>query len=437
MSQATDKSVIEHPPVVADVEPQKSIGRLKISTTNLRTYTMVFALIVIWVFFHYVSSPNCPSFVWPWQGLEAFFAALKNHFVYFFSFDWIREGIFLSSRNFSNLVRQTAVTGVIAVGMLMVIVTGQIDLSVGSVVGLAGGISAVVLTWLGWGFIPSILAAVVVGLIIGALQGTLVAYANIPAFIVTLGGLLVWRGIIKGVTQGNTIPIGLREYKDIGQSYVPPVIGFAIAALAIGAIIWLAISRTRARAHYGLGAPGVVSTAMRIIIPSLVILGFIFVLNSYAGVPIPVIILLAIALIGILLTQNTTFGRYLYAIGGNPDAARLSGISLRRHILMVFCIMGVLAGIAGVIYTARVGSGAPDAGTLLELDAIAACVIGGASLMGGRGTVFGAILGALFMASLDNGMSLKNVENYIQDIVKGFILVAAVGLDMIGRRKGS
>jgi D-xylose transport system permease protein len=152
-------------------------------------------------------------------------------------------------------------------------------------------------------------------------------------------------------------------------------------------------------------------------------------------VPIPVIILLAIALAGAFLTQNTTFGRYLYAIGGNPEAARLSGISLRRHILVVFCIMGVLAGVAGVIYTARVGSASPDAGVLLELDAIAACVIGGASLMGGRGTVFGACLGALFMASLDNGMSLLNVENYTQYIVKGAVLVAAVGFDMLGRRK--
>lgn len=159
-------------------------------------------------------------------------------------------------------------------------------------------------------------------------------------------------------------------------------------------------------------------------------------LNAYAGVPIPVIILLAVALAGAFLTQNTTFGRYLYAIGGNPDAARLSGINLRAHILAVFCIMGALAGVAGIIYTSRVGSGSPDAGVLLELDAIAACVIGGASLMGGRGTVFGACLGALFMASLDNGMSLKNVENYIQDIVKGTILVAAVGLDMLGRRRG-
>jgi D-xylose transport system permease protein len=402
MSQATDKTVIERPPVVADMEPQKSIGGLKISMTNLRAYTMVFALIIVWLLF-----------------------------------TWLTDGVFLEARNFSNLMRQTAVTGVLAVGMLMVIVTGQIDLSVGSVVGLTGGISAVVLTWLGWGLIPSIAAAVVVGLLIGALQGALVAYVNIPAFIVTLGGLLVWRGIIKGVTQGNTIPIGLRAYKNIGQSYVSSAVGIVIAALAIGVIILLNIRRVHARTRYGLGASNVIGTGLRILVPSLVILGFILALNSYAGVPIPVIILLAIALVGVLLTQNTTFGRYLYAIGGNPDAARLSGISLRRHILMVFCIMGALAGIAGVIYTARVGSGAPDAGTLLELDAIAACVIGGASLMGGRGTVFGACLGALFMASLDNGMSLKNVENYIQDIVKGFILVVAVGLDMLGRRKSS
>jgi D-xylose transport system permease protein len=176
---------------------------------------------------------------------------------------------------------------------------------------------------------------------------------------------------------------------------------------------------------------------LRIVVPSLVILGFILALNSYAGVPIPVIILLAIAITGAFLTQNTTFGRYLYAIGGNPEAARLSGISLRRHILAVFCIMGALAGVAGVIYTARVGSASPDAGVLLELDAIAACVIGGASLMGGRGSVFGACLGALFMASLDNGMSLKNVPDFTQDIVKGSILVTAVGLDMLGRRKTS
>nr|MBA3713086.1 sugar ABC transporter permease [Pyrinomonadaceae bacterium] len=131
-----------------------------------------------------------------------------------------------------------------------------------------------------------------------------------------------------------------------------------------------------------------------------------------------------------------TFGRYLYAIGGNPDAARLSGISLRRHILAVFCLMGALAGVAATIFTSRVGSASPDAGVLLELDAIAACVIGGASLMGGRGTIFGACLGALIMASIDNGMSLLNTPDYRQDIIKGAILVAAVGFDMLGRRRG-
>ncbi|HYP52880.1 MAG TPA: hypothetical protein VEQ42_05035, partial [Pyrinomonadaceae bacterium] len=167
----------------------------------------------------------------------------------------------------------------------------------------------------------------------------------------------------------------------------------------------------------------------------LVVVAFIRVLNSYAGVPVPVIILIVVALLGAFLTQNTTFGRYLYAIGGNPEAARLSGIDVRAHVWAVFCIMGALVGVASVIYTARVGSASPDAGNLLELDAIAACVIGGTSLMGGRGTVFGACLGALFMASLDNGMQLLNVQNYTQFIIKGAILVAAVGLDMLGRRQ--
>jgi D-xylose transport system permease protein len=142
-----------------------------------------------------------------------------------------------------------------------------------------------------------------------------------------------------------------------------------------------------------------------------------------------------VALVGAFATQNTTFGRYLYAVGGNPEAAKFSGINLRGHVLATFCILGALSGIAGIIYTARVGSAGPDAGTLLELDAIAACVIGGASLMGGRGSVLGACLGALFMASLDNGMSLKNVPDFTQDIVKGSILVVAVGLDVFGRRK--
>ena len=406
----------ERPPAASDfaldaaepvVTQQTKIGKFKVNTDVLRAYTMLFALIAIWVYFHYSTSQ-----------------------------------IFLDPRNFSNLMRQTAVTGVLAVGMLMVIITGQIDLSVGSLVGLAGGIAAIAQGWFGWGLVPSLATGIAVGVAVGSFQGALTAYVNIPAFIVTLGGLLAWRGVVLGMSRGETIPLRLQSFKAIGQGYVGPMVGWVIAGLAVAGIILMSISRSRARRSHGVDAASLRTTLVRVLIPSVVIIGFVYMMNSYelapgvaAGIPNPVIIFLAIALAGAFLTQNTTFGRYLYAIGGNPDAARLSGINIRRHILAVFCIMGALTGVASIIYTARVGSASPDAGQLLELDAIAACVIGGTSLMGGRGTVFGAILGALIMASLDNGMSLKNVEPYLQNIIKGAILVAAVGLDMAGRKR--
>ncbi len=405
MSQSPNEPAIDRPPVTADVAPpgateeisQTRIGRFKLPTATLRAYTMLVALVVIWLFFQ-----------------------------------WATTGLFLSPRNLSNLFQQMSVTGVLAVGMLMIIVAGQIDLSVGSVVGLAGGIAAMTQ---GWGLLPSLGAAVLTGLLIGAVQGTLVAYANIPAFIVTLGGLLAWRGVILGLTKGSTIPVELPVFKSLGRDYLSPAIGWAIAAVAIAAIVWMTIRRNQARQRHGLSVKGIEITIARILLPAIVIVGFTYMMNEQAGIPIPVVILLAVALIGAFLTQNTTFGRYLYAIGGNPDAARLSGISLRRYILAAFCLMGALAGVASLIHTARVGSASPDAGSLMELDAIAACVIGGTSLMGGRGTVFGACLGALIMASLDNGMSLLNVQNYTQYIVKGAVLVTAVGFDMLGRRR--
>ncbi|HYV03594.1 MAG TPA: sugar ABC transporter permease [Blastocatellia bacterium] len=378
-----------------------TIGGLKLPHEALRAYTMVIALVVVWVFFQYATG-----------------------------------GIFLEARNFSNLMRQTAVTGVLSIGMLMVIITGQIDLSIGSVVGLAGGVAAAAASqaWLGWGLVPSLAVAVGVGVLIGAAQGALVAYANIPAFIVTLGGLLVWRGVIKGVSKGNTIPVELPGFKAIGQCYLHPIAGYAMAVVIVAAIVLLTVRRNRARQRYGMAGQSTLLVAVKVLAPSIAVLAFTYALNSYTGVPAPVTILVVVALLGAFITRNTPFGRYLYAIGGNADAARLSGINIRRHVLAVFCIMGALAGVAAIIYTARVGSASPDAGVLLELDAIAACVIGGASLMGGRGTVFGACIGALFMASLDNGMSLKNLPDFTQDIIKGAILVGAVGLDMLGRR---
>ena len=382
----------------------QATGRLKLRTSALRAYTMLLALIVIWLFFQWATRDQYHPY-----------------------------GIFLGAVNFSKLLQQTAVTGVLAVGMLMVIVCGNIDLSIGAVVGLAGGIAAMTQ---GWGLVPSLALAILVGLVIGAIQGSLVAYVNIPSFIVTLGGLQAWRGVILKLTKGATIPIELPFFRSLGRDFIDPRIGFVLAAIAVAAIAWSNISRNRARRKHGLLPLSIAAIAVRIAIPSVVIVAFIFLMNQAGGVPIPVIFLLAVALIGAFLTANTTFGRYLYAIGGNPDAARLSGINLKRHILAAFCLMGALAGLASILHTARVGSASPDAGTLMELDAIASCVIGGTSLMGGRGTVFGAVLGALILASLDNGMSLLNVENWAQYVVKGGVLVAAVGFDMFGRRKG-
>ena len=374
-------------------------NRLKLQTSSLRAYTMLGALIIIGLFFH-------------WQT------------------DWV----FLTPRNLSNLMKQTSVTGIIAIGMLMVIVSGNIDLSVGSLLALAGGVAAIFLTNLGYGLVPAILAAIAVGVLIGLLQGFLTAYGNIPAFIVTLGGLLAWRGAIKGISQSETIPIADEGFKAIGQQYVDPVAGWGLAGIAVLVIIFLAFRKASSQKAHGISEGNLSKFLLASIVPIVGIILFIFVMNAYAGIPIPVLIFLSIAFLGFFITNNTTFGRYIYAIGGNAEAARLSGINNKLVVLKVFALLGAFTGIASLIYTARVASATPDAGTLLELDAIAACVIGGTSLMGGRGTVFGACLGALIMASLDNGMSLLNLPDFMQELIKGSILVAAVGLDMIGRK---
>jgi D-xylose transport system permease protein len=388
----------------AEITQQVKIGKFKIPTEALRAYTMMFALVVIWLFFQ-------------WATVDA-----RNPY-----------GLFLSAVNFSKLMQQTAVTGVLAVGMLMVIVSGNIDLSVGSLVGLAGAIAALSQ---GRGLLFTLVAAIVIGVGVGAFQGALVAYVNVPAFIVTLGGLLAWPGVSFWLTQGATIPVEIPFFRSLGTDMVAPQVGYVLAALAIAAIIWSNVQGNRSRRRHGLSARGPLATLLSIIFPAIIIVAFVLLMNSQGGVPIPFIIMFAVAIIGTFLTRNTTFGRYLYAIGGNPDAARLSGINLRRHILAVFALMGALVGVAAILHTARLSAATPDAGRLMELDAIAACVIGGTSLMGGRGTVFGSIVGALIMASLDNGMNLVGVQSYVQPIVKGAVLVAAVGLDMAGRKRG-
>src|SRR5258705_6911122 len=305
MNNAADTTGTEKLPAPSEPEPLPdadettpvtTIGKFKIPTDVLRAYTMVFALIAIWVYFHFSTGR-----------------------------------IFLDPRNFSNLMRQTSVNGVLAVGMLMVIITAQIDLSVGSVVGLAGGIAAIAQGWYGYGLIPSLAVGVAVAVAIGALQGSLTAYLNIPAFIVTLGGLLAWRGVILGLSRGETIPLRLQSFKAIGQDYVGPTIGWIIAALAVAAIVWVTINRNRARRRFGLPVPRGWTTIARIVVPSAVVVGFIYLMNSYelapgtyAGIPVPVIIFLAIALAGAFVTQNTTFGRIFPTSVGISTAADIS-----------------------------------------------------------------------------------------------------------------
>lgn len=377
-------------------EPKTS----RFNATTLRAYIMIAVLGLIWAYFHYAT-----------------------------------DSIFLTPRNLSNLMTQMSVTGIIAVGMLMLIVSGNIDLSVGSVLGFAGGIAAYSITVLEFSLPVAIIASISVGVLIGLFHGALTAYLNIPAFIVTLGGLLAWRGAVKWLLSGNTIPISNETFKAIGNENLPLTFGWILAAVGIVFVLFMAYRNARSVKDYGLGEANYTGELLKSIIPIGGIIAFIIVMNAYQGVPIPVLILVIVALFGAFLTNSTTFGRYLYAIGGNADAARLSGINNKRNILKVYALLGALTGIASLIFTARVGSAAPDAGVLKELDAIAACVIGGASLMGGRGTIFGACLGALIMASLDNGMSLLNVRDFMQDIIKGSILVAAVGLDMTGRKQ--
>lgn len=428
----------------------KEINESKLSSASLRAYVMIAVLVFIWLFFHYATASSTPDYTHVGENISNFVTGIvhgiRNGGLYLLSFisgnepeyykTWLTDGVFLKPRNLSNLMTQMSVTGILAVGMLMVIVSGNIDLSVGSVLGVAGAASAYFLTTLDYGIPAAILMAIVLSVLISLFQGSLVAYLNIPAFIVTLGGLLAWRGAAKWLLGGNTIPISQESFKAIGQGNLPLTAGWIIAAIGIAFILYLAYRKANASKEYGLGEAHFGPAFLGSIVPIAGVIAFIWVMNSYLGVPIPVLILIAVALIGLFLTNSTVFGRYLYAIGGNADAARLSGINNKRNILKVYALLGAFTGIAALIFTARVGSSSPGDGTLKELDAIAACVIGGASLVGGRGTVFGACLGALIMASLDNGMSLMNVRDFMQDIIKGAILVAAVGLDMAGRNRG-
>lgn len=344
-------------------------------------------------------------------------------------------GEFLSSRNISNLFSQMAVIAILAIGMTLVIVASHIDLSVGSIVGLTGGIAAMLQVWYGWNTFFVIIAAIGIGALIGLFQGWWVAYRDVPAFIVTLGGMLIFRGILIGLSDGQTISSMSDSFKSIGNSYLPYVLGYTIAIVSIALLFFNVVRRRKKRNDMGLLTFSPTVDYGRTAIFGFFILLVTYLLNRYYGIPIPLLIVAIVAAVFIFVSNKTSFGRFIYAIGGNQEAAALSGINIKRNTLWVFIIMGALCGIAGVLLTSRLNAATVSAGNSYELDAIAACVIGGTSLAGGKGKIFGALIGALIMTSIDNGMSMMNIGAYWQYIVKGLILIIAVWIDISSKKQ--
>ncbi len=338
---------------------------------------------------------------------------------------------FLTARNFSNLLRQMAITGMLAAAMVFVIVAGEIDLSVGSLLGLLGGVAAILDVVYGWPLVGTLSAVMLLGAALGVMNGWLVAYLAIPSFIVTLGGQLVFRGAVLGITGGTTIAPVSPGFKFLGQGYLPYWMGNACAFLLFAVLVVVAM-RTRAkRASRHLPTASAPAEFGRLAMIGVLILGFILALNSYQGVPVPVLVLLAVLAVFSVIAKATVFGRHVYAVGSNAEATRLSGVNINFVKLMVFVLMGLMTALAGLTTTARLAAGTPSAGFGAELDAIASCFIGGTSMRGGIGSVLGALVGAMIMASLDNGMSMMGVDTFWQQIIKGMILVLAVYLDIV------
>ncbi|CUH94670.1 Xylose transport system permease protein XylH [Propionispora sp. 2/2-37] len=367
---------------------------------DVKTYTMILALISIWAIFTFATS-----------------------------------GDFLTPRNLSNLFRQMSITGILAIGMVFIIIAGHIDLSVGSLMGLLGGVAAVLNVWYRVDGMVTVALTLVLGLMIGIFNGWLIAYKKIPAFIVTLGGMLVFRGILVGMTKGTTVASLDSKLRFIGNAYLIDEIGIMLGLAAIAILVYHSFSGRKLQTQYGLAVPPASAEIVKIAFAAVLVGLFIMILNSYQGFPVPVLILAITAVVFVYVLNKTVFGRRVYAIGGNAEAAKLSGINVEKMTLSIFALNGLLVSIAGVLLCSRLNAASVAAGQNAEMDAIAACVIGGASLMGGIGSVGGAIVGALVMASLDNGMSMLNIETFWQFIVKGSILVLAVWVDIATKNK--
>jgi D-xylose transport system permease protein len=367
------------------------------------------------------------------------------------AFHLLTGNIFLTARNLWNLSVQTASVGVMVSGMVLIIVMRNIDLSIGSVLGFTGMSMAVLNTavfpqntW--WAALITLAIGLALGAAVGVIQGTWIASLGVPSFIVTLGGLLIFRGGAWLLTGGQTVAPLTDTFQILGGGLGGSIGGpwsWAVGGALTALIVLAELRNYQQRAKRGLPNRPVALQLLLTGTTALVILGFVTVMNSYAdprtnlprGIPVPVLIMLVVTAFMMWLVRATRFGRYIFAYGGNPEAARLAGINTKRLTIMVFGLMGMLAALAGAIQTARLNAGTNSTGTLAELSVIAAAVIGGTSLAGGSGSIPGAFLGAVLMASLINGMLLLDLPSAWQNVVQGLVLMLAVSLDVVVQRR--
>lgn len=395
---------------------------------NLREYGLVIALIAIMIFFWFMTN-----------------------------------GVLFYPVNLTNVVLQNSYIIVMALGMLLVIVAGHIDLSVGAVAGFIGAVAAIMMVDYGMNPIVSALLCILFGAAIGGIQGYFIAYMKIPSFIVTLAGMLVFKGLLLNVLSGRSVGPFPPLFQSLSAGFIPDVIGpltlvaptlnaagnpmpgtgvvlhsttLVIGILIIAAMLYAALKSRRNRESYGYEAEPFVFFVVKNLVLAGIVMFLMYKFASFRGLP-NVLVVMGILIAGfVFITTRMTFGRRIYAMGGNLKAAALSGINTERLTFYIFAIMGALAGLAGLIYSARLNMATPKAGAGLELDVIAAVFVGGASALGGIGTVVGAVIGAFIMGVMNNGMGVMGINIDWQQVIKGLVLLGAVGFDLYNKKKG-
>ena len=379
-----------------------------------------------------------------WKNNLREYGMLLSLLVIMLFFEIVTNGTLLRPLNLTNLVLQNSYIVIMALGMLLVIVTGHIDLSVGSVAGFVGAVAAVLMVSYDMHFVPATILCLILGGLIGAAQGYWVAYFKIPSFIVTLAGMLVFKGLALAILMGQSIGPFPPTFQKLSSGFIPELSPDAGSlyptSLAIGALLALGLvwqnfrSRTR-QEHHGMEVEPYGFFLAKNALFFAVIVYFAYLIASHRGLPNVLVIMVALIALYGFVTTRTTIGRQIYAVGGNERAAKLSGIKTERLTFLTFVNMGVLAALAGLVFAARLNTATPKAGLGFELDVIAACFIGGASAYGGVGRVGGAVIGALIMGVMNNGMSILGIGIDYQQVIKGLVLLGAVCLDVYNKRK--